>query len=88
MSKITVGMRIDHAIIIGGSYSYKVIRDEAAWPAPTNPLEIIRTQASKPDESKIFLTFTNRNQFDDAEVRSFVVKIDHGVVSAVEKLQG
>ena len=64
---------------------YKVKSDESVWPKGSNPMEVMRAQSLAPDDSDIKITFQNSQQFENGQLRKFMVCFDHGVVTDIKE---
>lgn len=85
--QITLGMAPFEARLAGGAFSYKVIADPKRWPPHTNPLDVMWQQSVKPDDSEIWMTFTNKTQYPDEPERQFRVHFQRGKAVDIQKLE-
>jgi hypothetical protein len=81
--KITLGMTPHEARLAGGSFFFKVEADPLHWPQGSDPLIVIASQTTRPDDSKITLTFRNSTQFDSQEPVTFRVEVRKGRVADI-----
>ncbi len=86
MNKITIGMNTQEASLAGGAYFYRVIADEGVWGKDTDPNIIIETQATKPDNSQIWMTFQNAIQYPEKGLQIFQVEFQKGKVVDIKNI--
>ena len=86
MKKITIGMNTREASLAGGAYFYRVIADEEVWDKDTDPNIIIKTQATQPDNSHIWMTFQNETQYLDKGLQTFQVEFQRGKVINIKNI--
>ncbi|AFV96912.1 MULTISPECIES: hypothetical protein [unclassified Sulfuricurvum] len=84
--QITLGMNTIEASLAGGAYFYRVIADEEVWDKDTDPNIIIKTQATQPDNSQIWMTFQNATQYPEKGVQTFQVEFQHGKVISINNI--
>ncbi|OHD97341.1 MAG: hypothetical protein A3K14_01295 [Sulfurimonas sp. RIFCSPLOWO2_12_FULL_36_74] len=85
-NQITIGMNTHEASLAGGAYFYRVIADEDVWDKDTDPNIIIKTQATKPDNSQIWMTFQNATQYPDEGIQTFQVEFQKGKVVNIRQI--
>jgi hypothetical protein len=86
MNQITLGMNTREASLAGGAYFYRVIADEDVWDKDTDPNIIIKTQATQPDNSQIWMTFQNSTQYPEKGVQTFQVEFQYGKVVSINNI--
>lgn len=86
MNQITLGMNTREASLAGGAFFYRVIADETVWDKDTDPTIIIKTQATKPDNSQIWMTFQNATQFPEKGMQTFQVEFQRGKVVDIKNI--
>ncbi len=86
MNKITIGMNTHEASLAGGAYFFRVIADENVWDKDTDPNIIIKTQATKPDNSQIWMTFQNATQYAEKGLQTFQVEFQKGKVVGIKNI--
>jgi len=86
MNQITLGMNTREASLAGGAYFYRVIADEDVWDKDTDPTIIIKTQATHPDNSQIWMTFQNVTQYPEKGIQTFQVEFQHGKVVLINNI--
>ena len=82
--RVVEGMCPTEAQLAAGRFFYSVKNDEK-WPSGTNPLRIINSQCSEPDDSEITMTFMTRTQFDDRRPTIFKVFFKTGRAVSIER---
>jgi len=86
--KIVKGMNTVEAARAGGAYFFRVIADSEVWGEDADPYIVIKAQADKPDNSQIWMTFSNTTQFDTNKPESFQVEFKKGkVVNIIRRLK-
>ncbi len=85
-NQITLGMNTYAASLAGGAYFFRVIADEDVWDKDTDPTIIIKTQATKPDNSQIWMTFQNDTQYPDKGLQTFQVEFQRGKVINIKNI--
>lgn len=84
--KVIKGMNTHEASLAGGAYFFRVIVDENVWDKDTDPNIIIKTQVTKPDNSKIWMTFQNATQYLKKGMQTFQVEFQHGKVVDIKNI--
>lgn len=84
--RIVPGMTPFEAKLTGGAFTFKVIADAKKWPLHTDPMRVMWQQSIAPDDSQIWMTFTNDSQFPGEPATVFRVTFRQGKAIEVEKL--
>lgn len=84
--RVVIGMDPYLAHLTAGAFVYKVEADPLKWPSHADPMQVMWTQAKRPDSSKIWMTFQNATQFPGQGVTKFSVYIENGKVKEIKKL--
>ena len=83
--KIVKGMWPTETLLAGGGGVYKVKEDVNVWSKGSNPMEVMKAQSLKPDNSAIEITFQNSNQFIQDKPCKFTVFFGQGVVVDIKE---
>ena len=83
--KIINGMDTVEAAKAGGAYFFRVTADLDIWDEDIDPNIVIKAQAQKPDNSKIWMTFQNTTQFDTKKPQTFQVEFQKGRVVKITR---
>ena len=85
--RITLGMSPYEAGLAGGSFTLKVEPDPENWPSDADPKEVMRQQATSPDNSKIWMIFETETQFPYEGKKRFWVYFTQGKALKIAKLE-
>lgn len=83
---VTLGMTPFEARLSGGAFAYKVIADKTRWSDNSDPLKVMWAKSVQPDNSEIWMTFTNTSQFPQKDETSFRVYFEQGHAINIDKL--
>jgi hypothetical protein len=86
--KVVVGMDPYLAHLTAGAFAYKVEADRSKWQDDADPMQVMWTQAKRPDDSKIWMTFENDTQFPDQGLTKFSVYFENGRAKQIKKING
>lgn len=84
--QVTLGMTPYDAHLAAGAFSFKVIADTAKWKQNADPYKVMWAQSVSPDESQIWMTFSNDTQYPGEGVYSFRVTFRDGKAVEIERL--
>jgi len=84
--RVIKGMNTIEANLAGGAYFFRVIADENVWDKDIDPNIIIKTQATKPDNSQIWMTFQNETQYPEKGLQTFQVEFQKGKVVDIKNI--
>lgn len=82
---VVEGMWPTEALLAGGGGIYRVKADPKKWERGANPMLVMKTQCTDPDDSKIEIDFQNSYQFPDAVVRKFTVRFEQGLLIEIKE---
>jgi hypothetical protein len=84
--EVVIGMDPYLAHLTAGAFAYKVQADRSKWPGDADPMLVMWTQARRPDDSKIWMTFENDTQFPNQGVTKFTVYFENGRATQIKKI--
>ncbi len=85
--QIELGMTPFEAKLAGGAFFYKVDADQAVWPEHPDPFKVMWAQSLAPDNSEIWMTFSNATQFPGEPEGAFRVHFQHGKAVDITKVE-
>ena len=85
--QVVLGMAPYEAHLAAGAFAFKVEADQSKWPNNSDPYKVMWAQSTKPDHSKIWMTFETDTQYPDEGLTLFKVHFKDGVAVNIEKLK-
>lgn len=82
--KVVIDMTPYEAKLAAGAFAFQVVADPARWPPNADPLEVMWSQSTNPDNSDIWMTFRNATQFDGGREQTFRVHFKNGRVVTIQ----
>ncbi len=83
--RVTLGMSPYEAKIAAGGAYYKVEADRKIWPPNADPEQVLARQSTKPDDSKIWMSFQTATQFPGEGMQPFTVYFEKGKVMSITR---
>lgn len=83
--QVVKGMWPTEALLAGGGGSYRVNADEKVWSKNSNPMDVMRAQSLKPDNSQIEIVFFNCYQFAQNKHCKFTAFFTRGVCTDIKE---
>ena len=84
--RIVLGMSPYEAYMAGGAFAFKVQADPSKWPGNANPYHVMWAQTTRPDNSRIWMTFETTTQFPEKENTRFRVFFEQGKAIEIVEL--
>ena len=81
--RVILGMAPYDAHLAAGAYSFQVRADPTKWPKGYNPHDVIAAQTLHPDNSQIWMIFSNAQQFPEKGLTRFKVYVKGGRVCEI-----
>jgi hypothetical protein len=85
---VVIGMTPFEAKLAGGAFFYSVSADPIIWSSNSDPLKVMWAQSTRPDNSDIWMRFTNATQFPEQGEITFQVYFAKGRAVKIEQQQG
>lgn len=84
--QVVLGMSPYEAHLAAGAFVFKVEADQSKWPKNSDPYKVMWAQLTKPDNSKIWMTFETDTQFPKKGITRFRVFFQQGKAVEIEEL--
>ena len=84
--RVTLGMAPYDAHLAAGAYTFRVRADPVKWPKGCDPYKVIAAQSLRPDNSEIWMTFSNAQQFPEKGLTQFKVYVKGGKVLEIVEM--
>jgi hypothetical protein len=84
--RVSIGMPPYEAYLAAGAFSFELKADPARWPAGADPYKVIQAQSLHPDDSEIWMFFSNATQFPAKGMMRFKIFVKGGKVREIQEL--